>query len=94
VSFKSLPEYISEPLQNMKFTFISGIPLSVVVRLGAPFHPLFGAALGTSEAPKQDADSPFGCTKRENDKHITNSGKEMTIFHSRILYSNIKFDLS
>jgi hypothetical protein len=44
----------------MKFTFISGITLSVVVRLGAP--------LGTSEAPEQDSDSPFGCTKREIEK--------------------------
>lgn len=94
VSFKSLPEYISEPFQNMKFTFNSGIPLSVVVRLGAPLHPLFRAALGTSEAPEQDADSPFGCTKRENEKHIRNFGKEMTTFHSHILDSNIKFDLS
>jgi hypothetical protein len=86
VSFKSLPEYILKPFQNMKFTFISGITLSVVVRLGVP--------LGTSEAPDQDADSPFGCMKRENEKHITIYGKEMTTFHSHILDSNIELDLS
>ena len=60
----------------MKFTFISGITLSFVVRLGALLHPLFGAPLGTSEAPEQDADSLFGCTKGENEKHLTNYGKE------------------
>jgi hypothetical protein len=61
----SLPKYILKPFQNMKFTFISGITLSVVVRLGAPLRPLLGAPVGTSEAPEQDADSPFGCTKGE-----------------------------
>jgi hypothetical protein len=76
VSFKSLPEYISKPFLNMKFTFISSITLSVVVRLGALIHPLFGAPLGTSESPEQDADSPFGFTKGENEKHVTNYGKE------------------
>jgi len=41
----SLPKYISKPFQNMKFTFISGITVSVVVRLGAPLCPLFGPLL-------------------------------------------------
>ena len=77
----------------MKFTLISGIPLSVVVRLGVPLHHLVGAALGTSEAPEQDAVSPFGCTKRENEKHTTNFGKETTTFHSHIPDSNINLDL-
>jgi len=77
----------------MKLTLIIGIPLSVFVRLGAPLHPLFGDALRTSESQQQDAVSPFGCTKRENEKHITNSGKEMTTFHSHIPDSNINLDL-
>jgi len=63
----------------MKFTLISGIPLSFVARLGAPLHPLFGDAVGTSEAPVQDAVSPFGCKKKhvksnkESSSHCTNA---------------------